>query len=203
METVLRDACDNCHRKKNRCQSEGSGAFVDCRQTGQTCVYPPGRQMGRPWCKRPGQERAKASNLTSTTELRRKNQQPGGDRDVSAVVESIIALPPSPWSNSTNISPLNNSFIYAVRLQGVDGPLAQPAADGLQPALEFPYPPVAAAGEHKSSGPAQLLLSRPQQLQAAIGQSSPPLDPCLVPDNGEMNVYRQLSQLLFALHKAQ
>ncbi|OAQ57616.2 fungal zn(2)-Cys(6) binuclear cluster domain-containing protein [Pochonia chlamydosporia 170] len=48
MEVVLREACDNCHRRKTRCISRRHGACANCRDSGQVCTYSPRNQMGRP-----------------------------------------------------------------------------------------------------------------------------------------------------------
>ncbi|KAF6798269.1 hypothetical protein CSOJ01_12701 [Colletotrichum sojae] len=223
METVLRDACDNCHRKKSRCHSEGSGACVDCRQTGQACVFSPRRQMGRPR-REPGQKRAKTRNLTiraSTTELRRK-QQSASNGDVPVVVDSI--LPPSPWSNSTEISPMGNSFMFSPvdmpfdhedwmdlshgQPQMVYGQQYQPPFEQAfgtpEHELQIDFPGQATTPGDRNQAPQDACLANGVHLQSshiAMGQS-PPLDPYFVPDSGEMKVYRQLSQLLFALHTA-
>ncbi|KAI1395032.1 hypothetical protein F4819DRAFT_221155 [Hypoxylon fuscum] len=48
MDVVLRDACDNCHRRKTRCPLKGYGACENCRKGGQACVFSPRSLMGRP-----------------------------------------------------------------------------------------------------------------------------------------------------------
>lgn len=68
--------------------------------------------------------------------------------------------------------------------------------------MDFPSQPATAGDRSQKSHDACLGNGvRLQSSHIALGQS-PPLDPCFVPDNGEMEVYRQLSQLLFALHTA-
>ncbi|KAI1100337.1 hypothetical protein F4804DRAFT_336348 [Jackrogersella minutella] len=67
METVFREACDACHRRKMRCPHEGVGACANCRRTGQICQFSPRDEMGRPRFKPRGSKKTRArSECTSS-----------------------------------------------------------------------------------------------------------------------------------------
>lgn len=48
MNSVLRTACDNCHRRKTRCTVVIDNVCQHCRHQGHACVFSPRSSMGRP-----------------------------------------------------------------------------------------------------------------------------------------------------------
>lgn len=82
MESVLRDACDTCHRRKIRCPTEAVGACSNCRKSGQVCVYSPRSEMGRPRRKR-GEKQGHASRGTASGGRSRKNPKESQEGAVS------------------------------------------------------------------------------------------------------------------------
>ena len=68
METVLREACDNCHRRKTRCPSDGGGPCTNCRASGQVCTFSPRSRIGRPRVRpsRSKRNRTRTPSLTQT-----------------------------------------------------------------------------------------------------------------------------------------
>ncbi|GJC99434.1 C6 zinc finger domain protein [Colletotrichum higginsianum IMI 349063] len=97
METVLRNACDACHKLKTKCPSEGAGACANCRRKGQICKYSPRSEMGRPRAtapeKSPAQKQQSGKRSASVQDASpRKRRQSSAD-SASGIPKAAPASP--------------------------------------------------------------------------------------------------------------
>ena len=63
----VRDACEECHSRKIKCQTTNAGACRSCQKTGRLCFFLPRNKSGRPKAGEDGSKDEKRSNLALGT----------------------------------------------------------------------------------------------------------------------------------------
>lgn len=232
METVLREACDNCHRRKTRCPTDGGGPCTNCRANGQVCTFNPRNRTGRPRV-RPSRSKRNRATTPSLTQTDGDNNAgsniptvfdpvPGDTTPIPSIVlggaervhaslpdESTLASDPSymhsPWESSLEPFPMS----LTEPLIPFDNELPFLLSEEVDSLCKSP----SQITDNEISQRDLAFLS-PNKAHSVPRTTSPALAPERHPqqsymedrperkENSLITVYRQLSQLLFTLHLA-
>ncbi|USP75031.1 hypothetical protein yc1106_02305 [Curvularia clavata] len=211
MESLHRSACDECHDRKIKCTTNAPGACLNCQGTGRVCIFSPRDEMGRP---RKAGRRAKdrsAADKTSSRSAAQKRASVSEKREeqrpltpARSCSQSDLGALPQPAQHDTFQLPDND---FDMMSQHDFTFILENQAANFSTSASLPYSPSNDSSmnyfQHHNHvpKPEPLLLTPPISEHSKVPDKSLGLLPHTDGSGLPLDVYRQLSRLLFILRQ--